>query len=98
MHLAISIRRQCELLGLSRSSLYYCQRRNSSYNEQLMRLIDEQYTHTPFYGVSRMTEWLRRQGHQINPKRVRRRPGLAVHFAGLDGFTAEVGCGDKYGR
>lgn len=72
MHSAISIRRQCELLGLSRSSLYYRPRRDSSYNEQLMRMIDEQYTQRPFYGVARMTEWLRRQGHQINPKRIRR--------------------------
>lgn len=37
-----------------------------------MRLIDEQYTRTPFYGVPRMTAWLRRQGHRVNPKRVRR--------------------------
>ncbi len=37
-----------------------------------MRLIDEQYTRTPFYGVPRMTAWLRNQGHAINPKRVRR--------------------------
>jgi putative transposase len=37
-----------------------------------MRLIDEQYLTTPFYGVDKMTEWLRRQGHGVNPKRVRR--------------------------
>jgi len=37
-----------------------------------MRLLDEQYTRTPFYGVERMTVWLRRQGHRVNPKRVRR--------------------------
>jgi putative transposase len=37
-----------------------------------MKLIDEQYTRTPFYGVPRMTAWLRRQGHRVNPKRVRR--------------------------
>jgi putative transposase len=37
-----------------------------------MRLIDEQYLKTPFYGVDKMTEWLRYQGHQVNPKRVRR--------------------------
>ncbi len=37
-----------------------------------MKLIDEQYTETPFYGVRRMTAWLRRQGHQVNHKRVRR--------------------------
>jgi len=37
-----------------------------------MRLLDEQYTRTPFYGVPRMTAWLRRQGYVVNPKRVRR--------------------------
>jgi putative transposase len=37
-----------------------------------MRLLDEQYTCTPFYGVERMTAWLRQQGYGINPKRVRR--------------------------
>ncbi len=37
-----------------------------------MRLLDEQYTKTPFYGVERMTVWLRQQGYAINPKRVRR--------------------------
>jgi putative transposase len=37
-----------------------------------MRLLDEQYTHTPFYGVERMTVWLRQQGYAVNPKRVRR--------------------------
>ncbi len=37
-----------------------------------MHLVDEQFTRTPFYGVDRMTAWLRRQGHEVNPKRVRR--------------------------
>ena len=37
-----------------------------------MRLIDEQSTRTPFYGVLRMTAWLRKEGHPVNPKRVRR--------------------------
>ncbi len=37
-----------------------------------MRLLDEQYTQTPFYGVERMTAWLRQQGYAVNPKRVRR--------------------------
>ena len=37
-----------------------------------MRLIDEAYTRHPFYGIERMTAVLRRQGHQVNPKRVRR--------------------------
>jgi putative transposase len=72
MHDQISLRRQCELLSLGRSSLYYRSRADTDYNEQLMRLMDEQYTRTPFYGVPRMTAWLRRQGHWVNAKRVRR--------------------------
>ena len=68
----ISVSRQCELLGLARSSLYYRSRRDEATNEQLMRLVDEQYMRTPFYGVRRMTEHLRRGGHAVNPKRVRR--------------------------
>jgi len=64
--------RQCELLGLNRSSYYYEVAKESEYNEYLMRKLDEQYTQTPFYGVLRMTEVLRTQGETVNPKRVRR--------------------------
>jgi putative transposase len=66
------VSRQCSLLGLSRSSLYYRAGREEGYNERLMRLLDGQYTRVPFYGVARMTAWLRREGHAVNPKRVRR--------------------------
>ena len=68
----IPIYRQCELLQLSRSSLYYTPCRDSQYNEQLMKLIDRQYLDTPFYGIDKMTKWLHRQGHSVNHKRVRR--------------------------
>ncbi len=68
----ISISRQCELLDFPRSSYYYRSAQDSGCNLLLMRLIDEQFTKAPFYGVRRMTEWLRRHGHQVNPKRVRR--------------------------
>ena len=68
----IPICRQCELLCLNRSSLYYKPCRDTEYNEQLMKLIDEQYIETPFYGIDKMTEWLCRQGHCVNHKRVRR--------------------------
>ena len=71
-HAALSVSRQCDLLGLARSTLYYKPYRDGRYNEHLMRLIDEQYTRTPFYGVPRMTVWLRLQGHEVNPKRIRR--------------------------
>ena len=71
-HPELSIERQCALLGLARSSYYHAARGESVLNLETMRLIDEQYTRTPFYGVERMTEHLRRQGHIVNPKRVRR--------------------------
>ena len=71
-HKKIPVYRQCELLSLNRSSLYYTPCRDTQYNEQLMKLIDEQYIETPFYGIDKMTEYLRRQGHHINYKRVRR--------------------------
>ena len=68
----IPVYRQCELLSLSRSSLYYKPCGDSQYNEQLMKLIDKQYIETPFYGIDKMTEQLRRMGHQVNHKRIRR--------------------------
>jgi putative transposase len=68
----ISLSRQCELLGLNRSSYYYNSERNDSYNEYLMRLIDEHYTRRPTFGVEKMTAWLHRQGHRVNKKRIRR--------------------------
>ena len=71
-HPRISIRRQCALLGLNRSTLYYQPAAESAFNLQLMRLIDEQYLQTPFYGWPRMTAHLRRQGYQVNGKRIRR--------------------------
>ncbi len=72
MNTEIPIYRQCELLGLSRSSYYYEPAGESEYNLELMRLIDEQYTKTPFYGTRKMAAWLRRQGYKVNRKRVQR--------------------------
>ena len=71
-HAQISVRRQCELLGLNRSTLYYQPAGDSAYNLHLMRLIDEQYLRTPFYGWPRMTAYLRRLGYDVNGKRIRR--------------------------
>jgi putative transposase len=68
----LSIREQCELLGVGRSSWYYRPVGESAENLELMRLLDEQYTRTPYYGVERMRAWLRRGGWEVNPKRVRR--------------------------
>ena len=71
-HDMIPLGRQCELLGLARSSYYYDSQRDNRYNLMLMNLIDEQFTKTPFYGVERMTAWLKRHGEGVNRKRVRR--------------------------
>lgn len=71
-HPRISIARQCALVGLSRASLYYPPHPITALEEGLLPLIDEIYTRCPFYGVRRITAWLRRQGHDVNPKRVRR--------------------------
>ena len=71
-HLAIPIYRQCELVGITRSGYYYKATGESPLNQHLMNLIDEQYTRTPFYGVEKMTAWLKRQGYTVNPKRIRR--------------------------
>jgi putative transposase len=71
-HPSISIHRQCDLIGLNRSSWYYQAAQETPENERLMQLIDQQFTKTPFYGVRRMTAWLRLQGNAVNPKRVRR--------------------------
>jgi len=49
-----------------------------------MRLIDRQYTATPFFGVGQMTDWLRLQGHAVNPKRVRRLMGRKTGQVQLD--------------
>jgi putative transposase len=75
----ITISKQCDLLSMSRSSYYYGSQKNDSYNQYLMNLIDEQFTRTPFYGVERMTAWLRRQDEEVNQKRVRR----LMRFMGL---------------
>lgn len=71
-HPALSVRRQCELLGLSRSSLYYEPGGEAAEDLRLMRRIDEQYTACPFYGSRRMTAWLVEQGEEVGRKRVQR--------------------------
>jgi putative transposase len=68
----LSVRRQCALLGLNRSTWYYHGVPETAQNLRLMRLIDEQYLSTPFYGSRRMSVWLQREGHEVNRKRVQR--------------------------
>jgi len=71
-HPRLSVRRQCQLLGLNRSSLYYQPASESEENLRLMRLIDREYTAHPFLGSRRLTKWLIEQGQEVNRKRVQR--------------------------
>ena len=73
-HQRLSIVRQCELVGLPRSSYYRKgpAGRESAENFELMCLIDEEYTRHPFYGSRKLRDYLIRQGYQVNRKRVRR--------------------------
>ncbi len=68
----ISIKRQCDLLGISRSVYYYKPQQESKENLEIMCKIDKQYLKTPFYGVPRMLAYLRSLKYEINIKRVRR--------------------------
>ena len=67
-----SVRQQCELLSLNRSTWYYAAATESAENLCLMRLIDEQYLQRPFFGSRRMALWLASVGHVVNRKRVQR--------------------------
>jgi putative transposase len=71
-HAELSVRRQCELLGLNRSSLYSGPAEETAANLALMRLLDEEYTAHPFYGSRKMTAWLVARGVVVNRKRVQR--------------------------
>jgi putative transposase len=80
---ALPIARQCALLGISRSSFYYAPVGDSEINLSLMRLIDEQFLETPFYGSRQMTRHLGRLGHRVGRHHVRRlmrRMGLAAVY------------------
>ena len=66
------MRRQCTLIGLPRATLYYAAEAGTAENLRLMRLLDEQYTRTPFYGSRRLRAWLHTQGHTVNHKRIER--------------------------
>jgi putative transposase len=68
----ISVQRQCELIGLSRASLYYKPRKDGGFDAEVMRVLDEEYTKTPFYGVRRMVVRVRERGYEVGDKRVRR--------------------------
>ena len=63
----LSVRRQCALLGLAAASYYYQATPQTAGNLLYQRLLDEEYTRHPFYGVRKMTVWLRLLGHAVGP-------------------------------
>jgi putative transposase len=71
-HPQLSIARQCELLDLARSSYYYEPAPEREEDLLLMRLLDEQYRRTPFYGLRKLVVFLEEQGYVVDRKRVRR--------------------------
>lgn len=73
MNKKLSIKRQCELIALPRSSFYRePARRENEDNLRFMKLIDEEYTRHPFMGTRQMRDYLIRKKHKVNRKRVRR--------------------------
>jgi len=68
----LSVSRQCELVGISRSTHYYRAKGESEFNLDLLRRIDRQYLATPWYGSRQMTRYLRRGGISVGRTRVRR--------------------------
>ncbi len=68
----ISVRRQCELLGVTRSNLYYKKAPISQENADLMRKIDVQFNKTPFYGSRKYSVLFKSNGQRANRKRIQR--------------------------
>jgi len=85
-HPELSIRRQCELVGLNRSTYYWQPAGETALNLALMEQIDKEYTRTPFYGYRKMAVRLvQKHGYEINHKRVARlmqKMGLQAIYAG----------------
>ena len=71
-HPRLSQRRQCKLLSLTRSGLYYHPVGESAENLKFMKIIDKQFLNTPWYGSRQMARHIRRQGHECGRHRVRR--------------------------
>ena len=71
-HNELSIKRQCELLEINRSTLYYSPKEVSGQDLEILKLIGKLYFSRPFYGYRKVAFWLKEQGYLANEKRVRR--------------------------
>ena len=72
LHASLSVRRQCELVGVARSGFYRARMPNDDADLAVMKRLDQLFTERPFYGSRRMTLQLRQEGHEINRKRLQR--------------------------
>ncbi|TWT34790.1 IS3 family transposase [Blastopirellula retiformator] len=82
-HPKLSVRRQCQLLGVQRSQLYYEPVPETAENLDLMQRINKQYLQTPFWGSRNMTTFLHQQGFAVNRKRTQR----LMRIMGLKGLA-----------
>lgn len=88
---SLSKKRQCELLEVNSSSFYSITQKESSFNDELMKLITNKYLETTFFGVPRMTEYLRSIDHRIKPKLIRRLYRLMdLHAIGPQAIPASL--------
>jgi putative transposase len=96
-HSHLSITRQCDVLQIHRSGIYYKPIGESEFNLKLMRMIDEQHMLRPWYGVPRMTDWLRLdKGLKVNHKRIERLYRLlGIQAIGPKPNTSKPGKGHK---
>lgn len=94
-HPQISIARQCDLLGLSRSGYYYEPVGENAFNLLLMRLIDREYTAHPFLGYRKMVSVLRQGGHVVNKKRIARLMQVMGLQALVPGPNTSCACPDN---
>ncbi|WP_237144584.1 IS3 family transposase [Pontibacter pamirensis] len=82
----LSVRCQCDLLGIHRSGLYYAPAQESEENLAIMRLMDERYLDKPTHGVLQMQDYLRDEGYGVNHKRVRR----LLRLMGLEAIYPKI--------
>lgn len=71
-HKVLSIRKQCAILCIPRSSLYYAPIPEKPENVKMMSLMDKHLLHHPTEGVQSMVDWLKEGGYPVGPKRIRR--------------------------
>jgi putative transposase len=84
--LALPVSRQCKLLAVPRSTVYYRKQEEPPLNTELRTVIASEYEQTPVYGVRRMTALLRRRNYIVNHKRIAR----LYHVMGLRGFISKL--------